>query len=589
MDINGFEEIKKDFVKRFTKRYDRKYKEQIEEKLNKVEIMKLPPKAGAAASYRSYTLHDYGINTDTEGQIIVDHELNHAVSGSSKFGRYNYKTGEMDTRNENESYSNISQEYYDFISKDQDLEKVLVMESGYFESRCFCEFLNEYINIGMNSDRLSKGSMVYKDGSYVTNDFFGSYYDSGLNLFGTLSSIIGEDKIVDLHLGHITLSEIMKDFDEKYSDSLDKNEIKKFNTPMIKLLYNMNNVYENLDSKEYESALNTLHKAYEIKLSNLDIKKIEDVEKTYNEIKNMQNMMLFSVPQEKMENEEYIKSIERIEENFIQKVNCLKLNISTQQFIDNISYKNVIPISIDDSKRLSKMIIASNNNANIEEQFNDYTLSVDETKDKKNGLYRSLFNAYQLVKDSLYNHCDEMQGMLKNIEKLDSIKSEEEYINLYSTLYEQINEKAKTNMHNFMSAENLKSEFSIERFKNIKSQIEIIKKSAYVDKNGLCLGYDSEIEKSFNLKLEYYKNYSQSILRNFIESVDKSNVAYIKRLEIFFKENQEKFNKMPFEDIDIKNKFLESLKNDVYSSKEIVESKRNYDNKQVVKKEHSDK
>lgn len=426
----------------------------------------------------------------------------------------------------------------------------------------------EWFNCQTNKKDMENNFWDWSNGFFTYNLSSKSFYDSYINIADMMSCLIPRDKLLEMYLQTDDYStdysypQMINEFDEKYSDSLDEQEKDKYKYPYLKILMDTKVISDNaiknseLARTALQSCMKTCIIAYNIKLKNIKNLDISSAQKLYSEIKYMQEHMMWNIDTTKMEKLEYIQSMKKVEEQFNSMLQGLDLQLPEVQYmLENIHFSqdNKFEFIQNGEHIAKKMNAAQKMPKNTVLNVKEYTINTT-INGLKDSLYCSLIS---LLGDTKFNL------LFKNFEKpynniladfsdrIEKATEETDFINIYNDIYSLYAQKLK---------DNLKTDENIDTlFKRYKKEIIELQKNALfstTDKSYLP-GLENVINIYIQKALEY---------QEIIDGITETKIA--KEIQIRGKDPEE---------IRLWNeKFASRYKKELQSEILGIDSQRNY-------------
>lgn len=272
----------------------------------------------------------------------------------------------------------------------------------------------EWFNCQTNKKDMENNFWDWGNGFFTHNLSSKSFYDSYINIADMMSCLIPRDKLLEMYLQTDDYStdysypQMIDEFDEKYSDSLDEEEKEKYKYPYLKILMETKVISDNarknpeLARTALQSCMKTCINAYSIKLKNIENLDISSAQKLYSEIKYMQEHMMWNIDITRMENLEYVQSMKKVEDQFSSMLQMLDLQTpEVQNMLENIHFSEDNKFEfIQNGEQISKnMNVAQETPKNMVLNLGEY--AIDTTNNGlKDNLYCSLLS---LLGDKKFN------------------------------------------------------------------------------------------------------------------------------------------------------------------------------------------
>lgn len=376
----------------------------------------------------------------------------------------------------------------------------------------------EWFNCQTNKKDMENNFWDWGNGFFTHNLSSKSFYDSYINIADMMSCLIPRDKLLEMYLQTDDYStdysypQMIDEFDEKYSDSLDEEEKEKYKYPYLKILMETKVISDNarknpeLARTALQSCMKTCINAYNIKLKNIENLDISSAQKLYSEIKYMQEHMMWNIDTTKMEELEYIQSMKKVEEQFSSMLQRLDLQIpEVQHMLENIHFSedNKFEFIQNGEQIAKKMNVAQETPKNTVINAGEYTINTT-INGLKDNLYCSLIS---LLGDNKFNL------LFKNFEETDNniledfsdriekASEETDFINIYNDIYSLYAQKLE---------DNLKTDENIDTlFKRYKKEIIELQKNALFSSTNKS--YLPELENVINIYKQKALEYQEII------------------------------------------------------------------------------
>lgn len=384
------------------------------------------------------------------------------------------------------------------------------------------EMWTEWFNSQTHLKDMQDNFWNWGNGFFTKSHSSDSFYDSYINIASIISCIIPKDKLLEMYLQtreyktDYSYPEMLEEFDKTYENALSAEEKNKYQYPYLKIIMDVRTIDENA-RKNPNIALNALQdcmktcfKAYSIKLDNLKEVSADDIKQIYNEIKNMQEHMLWNIDISKMQGFEYIKAMELIQEKFKDIIQRSAIQApEIQTMFDTIDYKTNNPYKfIKNGDKISKKILE------VQSEDKEAIIGVGEYKANigksgiKGNLYRTLFTIlgeekYNLLYEKFRND-DEDNILSEFYNRIENITNESDIIAVYDEIYCLYEQKLESSLK---TDENIAILF--DRYS--KEIVELQKNALFNEKDKKYLPKLEEIISLYNQKAKDY-----------IQAIDKS-------------------------------------------------------------------
>jgi len=372
------------------------------------------------------------------------------------------------------------------------------------------------------------------NGFYTKLHSSNSFYDYFLSIAEMTSALIPKEKLLDMYLNsneHNTgysYSQMIEEFDLKYQDCLSNEEKEKYKYPYLKIIMDTMEIWNEPNSDNariaLQSCMKTCFSAYLIKLNSIENIDIEQAKNIYEEIKNMQEHMLWNTDISKMQDLDYIQEMEAIQDKYGGLLQQLDLNNSDVKYmLDTIDYKTSNPYQqIEQGNVISQKIITTKNiKRDTTENIGEYTANVGENGIKDN-LYATLFTLLGDEKYNLlfqeYEHSNSFNEneniMLQLHKKINEATTDEEIIDVYDSIYSLFEKRMEENLNVNESIEYL--------FNRYQEQILQLQDNALLDNENKM--YLPSLEKIISLYQERVRKF-EDIMQEKTETVINQEMA----------------------------------------------------------------
>lgn len=364
---------------------------------------------------------------------------------------------------------------YNDVAKDKEISLQYVPQryidklkkSGEIDfSECVVEMWTEWFNSHTHLEDMKVNFWEWGEGYFTKSLSSGSFYDSYINIVGMISCIIPLERLLDMYLHtaeyHTDYSypEMLKEFDEKYMDSLDDKEKDEYGYPFLKIIMDVKGISDDarkqptIALKLLQSCMKTCFGAYLQKLESMSSIDIEEARLIYFEIKYMQELMVWNVDILKMQELDYMPVLIKVQDKFKSMLKSLGIwNLEVREMFENIDYAacNVFEI-IDGGDEISKKIVSTQceNRNRLISIYGNYKVNVGENGIKDN-LYSTLFvllgtQKYNLMYKNFQNsspfYIDD-NILFRFYRRIENATTDEEFINIYNDIYELYAQKLK--------------------------------------------------------------------------------------------------------------------------------------------------
>ena len=451
----------------------------------------------------------------------------------------------------------------------------------------------EWFNVKTHTKDMKYGFVDLENGYFMKNLSSGSFYDNYTNMADMVSCLIPKEKLLEMYLNsrdyktEYSHEDMMKEFDEKYKNALDENEKNYYKYPYLKLLLDTNCISENARTNKektletLQSSMKTCFKAYNIKLENYKDFDIDDAKTVFEEIKYMQEHMVWNLDINKMKDLDYIKEMEKIQNKF--KSMCKKLdrkNPEIKEMTKKVDYKKYNSLEkVKDGDEIVKNVFLQNKEKNNIEKIDNYVVNTNENGIKGN-LYSTLNLLYKRNKFNLIfkNYQNEYleNGENKLVEiynMINDVKGEndiQKIVNIYDYMYNDYE----------MKFEKLPTDTNVsgELNKYYKDIIIMQKNTIINTKDKNYLPSFEKMKQMYEEKINEFKKYIDYCSKKNIEKRIKKNmnIEISKKYE-YRNANKEKKNY---------DKFLENMNEEKKSFIEKCENKNLIENKEENKMDY---
>ncbi|MDO5555596.1 MAG: hypothetical protein Q4G09_02780 [Clostridia bacterium] len=534
--IQIFNETYEDFINRYGekhKEYIKKMLESISGKIQKKEMFQ-----GALASAHV----DMGVIYGKSDKLsaILKHELYH-VFNESAFGTTtsyatlpsNYKEFLEKAGIIKKEYENKTKEYKKkWKDEPETLEYLIVDYDTFFKSFDLgdseIEKWTEWFNARTNERDMKPHFLDLGNGFYMGSKSSSSFYDYYINICDMVSCLIPEDKLIEMHLNtehHKTdysFQEMISDFDNNYETSLDSDEKKKYGYPYLKILCDTKTIDENARKNDnvtlstLQSCMRTCFRAYLCKMNNVNEINEENIKTIFNEIKKMQQYMVWNVDTKKMEELPYIQEMINVQEKFKEMCKSLsKNNSNIEQMLERVDYRSENPFQkIENGEAIANGLFINDNQDLKERQYGEYKVKTDENGIKTNmyknikvmfgdKIFELLFKRYNSKED---NELSKLYEMIQNVDEDNTNSVKEVYNYIYSLYINKMNSMLKTD-------ENSSTEFE-KCYNTIKKMQEL---SLVRLEDGKYIGSFESVLELYKEKIGEYEKYIECVTKQEIK------------------------------------------------------------------------
>ncbi len=383
------------------------------------------------------------------------------------------------------------------------------------------EMWTEWFNSKTHLKDMQDNFWDWGNGFFTKNYSSNSFYDSYINIADMISCIIPKDKLLEMYLQtgeyktEYSYPEMIEDFDKNYEDSLNEDEKATYQYPYLKIIMNVMTVSENarrnpaiaLDA--LQQCMKTCFNAYSIKLDNIKEIDVNQARQIFDEIKYLQEYMVWNVDISKMQEIDSVKAMEQLQEKFKIILKSLDMQIPEVQIMnDKIDYKSNNPYKfIENGDKISQKIVEAQEDKECIVTIGEYKTTVGKSEIKGN-LYSTLFTIlgeekYNLLYEK-FNDNNEDNILLKFYDKIENIANESDIIAIYNEMYELYEQRLESNLK---TDENISTLFN-----RYSKEIIELQKNALFDENNKK--YIPGLENIINL-------YNQRV-NDYIQEIDKS-------------------------------------------------------------------
>ena len=552
-----FNEIYTDFVARYgTKHSDRiaKQLEQISKKVTKADLYE-----GALATANK----EFGILYSKSYKLdaILKHELCHLFNDSyfdnkdetcltffpNKYKDFLEEKGVLE-----ENYNKQQEEYKERWKDEPERLKYLLTDyDNYKENFTYgngsqeTEKWTEWFNTKINQRNMKNNFNYLEDGFYSKNFSSGSFYDYYIGIAEMVSKLIPEDKLIDMYMATpeydtgFSYKDLIEMFDSEYAEALNEQEKQDYKYPYLKILSDTNQIENNARKNDkvarnaYQSCTETCFRAYFKKIKSIENYDEKTLEVLYEEIKDLQEVMIWNLDTSKMKELGYVQVLSQIQDTF--KGMCISLNVDKPnnkivQMQENIDYINNDKFTmVENGNKIAQELFG--NESKEKNKFIDigqYKANIGEDGIKGN-LYNSvkalfgnealnlLFEKYQNENISFLTDSKEENKLVRLFNKIeeldDNIQNEKtnmKILSIYDDIYGLYNEKINEQI---ITDENVALEF-----KRIFSGIVELEKNSLIKADtGKFPDSLEEVIKNYKEKEQQYEQFIKNATENKLE------------------------------------------------------------------------
>ena len=382
------------------------------------------------------------------------------------------------------------------------------------------EMWTEWFNSKTHLKDMQDNFWDWGDGYYTKSHSSDSFYDSYINIADMISCIIPKEKLLEMYLQttdyktDYSYPEMLEEFDTKYAEALNESEKEEYKYPYLKMILDVKTISDNarknptVAREALQSCMTTCFNSYLIKLNNIKEMDMEKAKNIYSEIKYMQEQMVWNTDISKMQELDYTKAMEKIQEKFKQLMQEMDIEKpEVQNMLETIDYKESNPyVFIENGEEISKKIIETQNDKKGQlVDINGYKANVG-TEGIKGNLYSSLFTLlgdekYNLLFENFNNETDNI--LLDFYKLIESATNESDIVNIYNKIYELYADKLESTLK---TDENIA--FLFERYS--KEIVELQRNALFDDK-----------EQKYFPKLEQIIDIYQQKAHIYEQEVDK--------------------------------------------------------------------
>lgn len=384
----------------------------------------------------------------------------------------------------------------------------------------------EWFNSTTNIQDMTDNFWDWGNGFFTKQTSSKSFYDCYINIADMVSCLVPKEKLIEMYLQtesyptDYSYSQMIDDFDEQYSSSLDEEEKAKYKYPYLKIMMDTKVISDNartnpeLARNALQSCMKTCFNAYFIKLENIQNLDINTAHQLYSEIKYMQEHMLWSIDLSRMLELDSTQAMLRVEDKFRDLLQTLDLeNPDVQNMLANIPFTeiNVFKFIPGGEKIAQRLNIAESSSKNVVVNMGEYKTSTSENGIKDN-LYCSLSTVlgdkkFNLLFENFNGNADNV--LAKFYERIEHSSTDEEFISIYNDIYELYATKLETTLKTSENIDIL--------FKRYKTELIQLQENALF--NETTQSYPSSLEKVLTIYKEKVQEY-----QNIIDSITERRV-----------------------------------------------------------------
>ena len=590
-----------EFIEKYGDKHSKHIKETLKSISNKIKVSETYfGSISGSACIDGGIVYTKGIN---DLETVLKHELWHTYNRSINDFNDKHSIDYLSDRYKKVLINNgyIKNEYNKEIER-----KKIQRKDGRYEIENYDKFLAEFLigndetekwtewfNVKTHTKDIKYGFVDLENGYFMKNLSSGSFYDNYTNMADMVSCLIPKEKLLEMYLNSrdyktgYSHEDMMKEFDDMYENALDENEKNYYKYPYLKLLLDTNCISENARTNKektletLQSSMKTCFKAYNIKLENYKNFDIKDVKTVFEEIKYMQEHMVWNLDINKMKDLDYIKEMEKIQNKF--KSMCKKLdrkNPEIKEMIKKVDYKTYNSLEkVKDGDEIIKNVFLQSEEKNNLKRLGTYVANTNENGIKGN-LYSTLNLLYKNHKFNLIfknyqkeyfengeNKLVEIYNMIKDVKSENDIQK---IVNIYNYMYNDYK----------MKLEKLQTNTNISGYlhKYHKDIINIQKNTIINIQDKNYLPSFEKIKQTYEEKINEFKKYIDYCSKKKIEKRIKNNIniEIAKKYE-YRNANKEKKNY---------DKFLEDMNEEKKSFIEKCENKNLIENKEENKMDY---
>lgn len=568
-----------EFIQMYGEKHSSYIKEKIESMTDKVKKVSLYY-TGPIASAHS----EKGI-IYSESKIlfaVLKHELWHVFNNSANDRNVSLQhipieyIQQLDNNGYmKQQYTKKMEEYKEKFRDEPERLKFLLTDYENYRDNKFdfddspVEMWTEWFSTQTHLNDMEENFWDWGEGYFTRTKSSDSYYDSYINVASMISCLIPKEKLLDMYLNTkeyktgFSFPEMQKEFDEKYADALQEEDKDKYKYPYLKIMMNVKEISENarinpeIALEKLNDSMKICFNAYCLKLENIKDIDIEKAKEIYSEIKFMQEHMVWNVDINKMQDEEYIVSLGKVQNKFREMLSSLDLEDSEiNQMYTNIDYTIDNPFEIiPKAQKIVERITDDKSEDKNKIAIIDNYKTMTDKNGIKNNLYNSLFSLlgekkYKLMFTQYANEENEKSNdLIRIVEKIEKANNNEEFKLIYEDIYELYSQKLENTLN---VEENIELEF-----REYSKEIVELQKNGLFDENtksylpGLervisiynskAMSYESKIDvitqNSIKEEIEQGSTQEQATIRaNFIpnmykQKLDEQRIAIDKQRE----------------------------------------------------------
>ena len=398
------------------------------------------------------------------------------------------------------------------------------------------EMWTEWFNSKTHLKDMQDNFWDWGNGYYTKSHSSDSFYDSYINIADMISCIIPKEKLLEMYLQttayktDYSYPEMLEEFDTKFAEALNKSEKEEYKYPYLKIILDVKTVSDNAGKnptvarEALQSCMTTCFNSYLIKLNNIKEMDMEKAQNIYSEIKYMQEQMVWNTDISKMQELDYTKAMEKIQEKFKQLMQGMDIEkTEVQNMLETIDYKKNNPyVFIENGEEISKKIIETQNDDKGQlVDINGYRANVG-TEGIKGNLYSSLFTLlgdekYNLLFENFNNGTDNI--LLDFYKLIENVTNESDIVNIYNKIYELYADKLESTLKTdeniaFLFERYSKEIVELQRnalfddkeqkyFPKLEQIIDIYQQKAHI--------YEQEVDKVTEKKIQKYLSEGRTI------------------------------------------------------------------------------
>ena len=551
-----FNEIYQDFITR----YGAKHSERIKQLLVEIStnVRKVDSYEGAIASANRCKGVIYGKNQNLPA--ILKHELCHVFNDSyfdSKdetcltYFPDRYKIILEEKGLLQEEYKRQQEEYKErWKDQPERLKYLLVDYEEYRDGFTFgdgsqeTEKWTEWFNTKINTRDMKNYFTYWEDGFYSKNISSHSFYDYYISISEMISKLIPEDKLIDMFMKtpeyttDFSYKDLIDTFDNTYTEALSDEEEQNDKYPYLKILSDTKKIEDNarkdksVAMEAYQNCTETCFRAYLQKINSIENYNEDVLKKVYDEIKDLQESMMWNVDVSKMGELGYVQVLMQIQDKF--KEMCASLNVSKQNdeilnMAESIDYRDNSKFKMIENgeKIVQEVSLDKDEEKDNSAEIGKYTANVG-ARGIKGNLYESLktlfgneafnllFEQYQNENISSLTDSKNGNKLLELFNKIDRLEdnlqdenTQNEILDIYDEIYGLYNQK--------MNEQLVTDENVALYFERIASGI------VNLEENGLFNSEDGKYPDSMELVIQNYKEKEREY-EQFIRNATEKNI-----------------------------------------------------------------